>query len=99
MLTSASLLVVGEADTVAAAIAVAQQLRPDAVLLDVWLPDGNGIDLAHRFAALPWRPRVVLTSTDPDTVSAGAVAWSGAQAFVPKIDLPGAPLQSLLTAA
>src|SRR4051794_13489493 len=90
------LVVIGEAETVAAAIAAAHELRPEAVLVDVGLPDGSGLDLARVLAALPWRPRIVLTSTDPDAAAPADVDRSGARTFVPKNDLPDAPLQQLL---
>jgi DNA-binding NarL/FixJ family response regulator len=89
------LVVVGEADSVASAIAAAQALRPAAVLVDVGLPDGDGIALARRLTALPWCPRVVLTSSDPDAASPEEVRACGAGAFVPKDDLPNAPLERL----
>ena len=47
-------------------------------------------------SALPWRPRIVLTSTDPDAASADDVSRSGAAAFVAKDELPNAPLRRLL---
>ena len=43
---------------------LAVESRPDAVLVDVGLPDRGGIDLAYELSELPWRPRVVLTSSD-----------------------------------
>jgi DNA-binding NarL/FixJ family response regulator len=89
-------VVVREAGTVAAAIAAAQELEPGAALVDVGLPDGNGIALAGELAALPWRPRVVLTSSNPDAASPEDVRRCGADAFVPKDELPDAPLQRLL---
>jgi DNA-binding NarL/FixJ family response regulator len=97
LLTAAGLGVVGEAGTVAAATAAALELRPDAALVDVGLPDGNGITLAGALAALPWRPRVVLTSTDADAASPDDVLRAGADGFVPKADLPNAPLLQLLS--
>jgi len=95
MVTAAGLGVVGEAGTVAAATAAAFDLRPDTALVDVGLPDGNGITLAGELTALPWRPRVLLTSTDPDAASADDVRRSGANGFVPKAELPNAPLTRL----
>jgi DNA-binding NarL/FixJ family response regulator len=96
ILCAAGFVVVGEAATVAAAIATAHALRPDAALVDVGLPDGDGIALARELAALPWRPRIVLTSTDPDAASADDVRRSGARAFVPKDELPDVRLHRLL---
>ena len=96
MLTALGLVVVGEADTVEAARDAAKRLRPDAALVDLRLPDGDGITLTRELTGLPWRPRVVLTSSDGDAVSADDVRHSGANAFLPKQDLPNAPLDRLL---
>ena len=41
--------VVGEAGTMAAAVAEASRLEPKVVLMDVRLPDGSGIDACRRF--------------------------------------------------
>jgi DNA-binding NarL/FixJ family response regulator len=98
MLVEFGLVLAGEADTVASAITAAGSLRPDAVLVDVGLPDGDGITLARQLTALPWRPRVVLTSTDEDAASPNDVSGSGAEAFVPKSELPNAALNELLGA-
>ena len=96
LLTAAGLGVVGEAGSVADATAAARALRPDAALVDVGLPDGNGIALAGELTALPWGLRVVLTSTDADAASADDVRLSGAERFVPKADLPKVSLLHLL---
>jgi DNA-binding NarL/FixJ family response regulator len=87
--------VVGEASTAAEGASAARELEPDLVLLDVGLPDGDGIELAKELSALPWRPRIVLTSVDSDAASADEVARSGAHGFVPKHDLPGLGLELL----
>ena len=90
--------VTGSAPTVAEALTTAKRLRPHAALVDVGLPDGDGIELAHRLAALPWRPRIVLTSSDPET-AARLIDRDGGErhAFVSKAELPNAPLLDLLT--
>jgi DNA-binding NarL/FixJ family response regulator len=96
MLAASGLALAGEAGTAEAAISAATALRPDAVLLDVGLPDGDGVALARELASLPWRPRVVLTSTNSEAATATEVRRSGAEAFVPKDQLPGAALDDLL---
>ena len=96
ILEAFELSIAGEAETVASAMNAADALRPDAVLVDVGLPDGDGIALARRLTALPWRPRVVLTSSNPEAATEGEVRSSGAEAFVPKGDLPSAGLADLL---
>jgi DNA-binding NarL/FixJ family response regulator len=96
LLAATGLTVVGEADSVAAALAAAIQLKPSAVLADIELPDGDGLALARELAVLPWRPRIVLTSIDPDITTSGEARLAGARAFVVKADLPDAPLAQLL---
>ena len=96
VLAAVGLTVVGEADSVSAALAAATEVEPKAVLVDIELPDGNGVDLAQRLMALPWQPHVVLTSIDADGASEDEVRRSGARAFVHKADLPNAPLGELL---
>src|SRR5262245_41905211 len=92
------LQVVGEAGTVAEGAAAAAELRPDAALVDVGLPDGDGIAFAARLAALPWRPRVVVASSDPDATSTEAVQKFGAIGFLPKEELPDGTLAAMLAA-
>ena len=96
MLTESGLTVVGEADSVRAGRAAAAELQPDAVLVDVMLPDGDGVALAHELAELPWEPRVLITSGSPEAVQGVQIAGDGVVGFVPKEELPGAPLASLL---
>jgi CheY-like chemotaxis protein len=96
LLAAEGLVVVAEAENLETAIDVAHALRPDAALVDVGLPDGDGLTLARRLAALPWRPRIVLVSPDPEAVGADDLRRSGAGAFVAKHELPDAPLERLL---
>jgi DNA-binding NarL/FixJ family response regulator len=91
------LTVAGEADSVAEALRSASELEPDAVLVDVGLPDGDGRALATRLAALPWRPRVVLISSDADAVSSAEVCSLGVSGFIPKAQLANPQLRRLLT--
>lgn len=78
------------------AIEAANDMKPDAALVDVWLPDRDGIDLAYELAALPWRPRVVLMSTDKDVVSSIPRDGRATLPFVPKEELAGGRLRRLL---
>lgn len=96
LLRDVGLNVVGEAETAASGSEAAARLRPDALLVDVMLPDGDGVTLARELAALPWRPRVLLTSSSADAAGAEEVGRTGAIGFVPKHELPGAPLAHLL---
>jgi CheY-like chemotaxis protein len=96
MLAGMGLDVVGEAGTLDSGFAAASRLRPECALIDVNLPDGNGIDLAERLAALPWKPRVVLTSSDPDATNDAAVRRLGAVGFIAKDELANGSLRTML---
>jgi CheY-like chemotaxis protein len=96
LLGAIGLTVVGEAGSVAEALAAADRLKPSAALVDVELPDGDGVMLARDLTALPWRPRVVLTSVNGDSTTTEQAQKFGASAFVVKADLPDAPLARLL---
>jgi two-component system response regulator EvgA len=96
-LTSWGFVVVGEAGTVAEAVAESEALRPEAVLADIGLPDGNGFVLARRLAALPWEPIVVLVSSDSDAANGAVARRAGAVGFVPKEEVTGASLRRLLS--
>lgn len=96
VLVGMGLAVVGEAHDVASGTDAAHRLRPQAALVDVGLPDGDGFTLARVLTELPWRPRVLLTSSDPDAATPTDLRRSGAHGFVPKSDLPDAPLGHLL---
>jgi CheY-like chemotaxis protein len=87
--------VVGEAEDGAEALRVAQEVRPDVVLLDVHLPDIDGFEVAARLRDLDPAPEVVLTSSRDDY--AALVADSAARAFIRKDALSAEALQTALS--
>jgi DNA-binding NarL/FixJ family response regulator len=96
MLGGRGYCVLGQATTAATALALCDQLDPDAVLLDVGLPDGDGVTLAEKLRARSGRLRVLLTSTDREAVSTGLLRQSGASGFIPKTDLARSDLDRFL---
>ena len=90
MLADRGYRVLGQATTVAEALASCDELGPDAVLLDVRLPDGDGVSLAEMLRARPDRPRVLLTSTDRQAVSPALLATVAQTAFSPRPSSPTA---------
>jgi DNA-binding NarL/FixJ family response regulator len=82
---------VGEAASGNEALHAVEQLDPDLVLLDVRMPDMDGIEAAERIRARHRRTVVVLMSSDP---RAGLRA-STAAAFIPKERLKAAVLREL----
>jgi DNA-binding NarL/FixJ family response regulator len=86
--------VVGEAADGNEAIAKAQRLAPDVVLMDIRMPGLDGIAAAERITAGEHAPRVlVLTTFDRDEYVYGALR-AGAGAFL----LKDAPEHQLLSA-
>lgn len=97
--------VVGAVGDVAGAREALRRLRPDVVLLDVQLPDGDGIDVAAELAdeaarsGAGHRPRIVIVSAR-DAASFGArLRDADVEGFLAKHDLSGPALRSLLGAA
>lgn len=73
-----------DADTLARGMALAAEIEPDAVLLDLSLPDSFGVESCVRFAAAaPQTPIVVLTGLD-DEETAVAALKAGAQDYLVK---------------
>ncbi len=96
VLTGWGHVVVGEASNVAEALERAAAVRPQAALIDVGLPDGDGFALAERLLALPWAVRVVLISADVDSAGVRAAHQVGARGFVAKEQLSSQALRQLL---
>ena len=98
VLVADGLAVVGEAADGAAAIALAPELRPDVVLLDVQLPDMDGFAVAEVLAAQDEAPAVVLVSSRSRDDYGSLVDASGAVGFIAKSALTGDLVRRLLTA-
>ncbi|MGO9823099.1 MAG: response regulator [Solirubrobacteraceae bacterium] len=57
-------VVAGEANCAAAAVRAVAELEPDAVLLDVQLPDASGLQLADELARANSRLSILLVSAE-----------------------------------
>jgi DNA-binding NarL/FixJ family response regulator len=88
--------VVGEAIDAAGAIGAARALAPDAVLLDVQLPDSDGFAVAGRLADEATPPAVVLTSSRDAEDYGALVPACGARGLIPKHALSGQALAAFL---
>jgi DNA-binding NarL/FixJ family response regulator len=101
--TAASLLlvasgyeVVGQPGTAAGGLSAALALRPDVVLLDISLPDGNGFDVARQLTELE-NPAalIMISSRDGAGLRAGACE-AGARGFLPKSKFSVSSIRALL---
>ena len=96
ILRSQGQAVIGEAGSVAEALKCAEALRPDIVLVDIGLPDGDGFSLTRQLRVKPWTMRVVLFSSDADPANVAAAERAGAIGFLPKDELSSPALQRLI---
>jgi len=91
--------VVGEAATGAAALRTATTTRPDVVLLDLFLPDLDGVTVLTRLRQeRPDLPVVLLTSA-PDDVHLLAAVRAGATSYLQKTAEVGEVLATVRAAA
>jgi DNA-binding response OmpR family regulator len=80
--------VVGEAADCATAISLSGALQPSLVLLDMRLPDGDGLSLLPRLRALAPAPLVVILTAEPaDNLREQALAL-GAADYLWKMEPP-----------
>jgi DNA-binding NarL/FixJ family response regulator len=80
----ADIEVVGEAGTMASALAQVPELRPDVAVLDVRLPDGDGVSVCREIrSTLPDTACLMLTSYGDDQALLGAI-MAGAAGYVSK---------------
>jgi DNA-binding NarL/FixJ family response regulator len=88
--------VIGEADSAADALAKAESLRPELVLLDIQLPDRDGFHVAERLAAGDDPPDVILISSREAREYGGRVEDAPARGFISKPLLSGVAIRALL---
>ena len=76
--------VIGEAADGREAVQLADELRPDLILMDITMPHMNGVDATRRIMQHNGRTKVIGLSMHNDTRYASAMMEAGAVAFVPK---------------
>jgi DNA-binding NarL/FixJ family response regulator len=82
--TADDLVVVGEAADGAAALDMVDELQPDVVLIDLRLPDRNGIDVARELTATHPNIRLVILSAYDDDVFVRAAFTVGVTGYLLK---------------
>lgn len=76
--------IVGEAGSAEEAVAVAQQCEPDVIVMDIRLPDGNGVEVTREIrGARPETRVIMLTSYADDEAIYGSI-MAGASGYLLK---------------
>ncbi|MBL8130927.1 MAG: response regulator transcription factor [Anaerolineae bacterium] len=83
-LTGAGLEVVGEATTGEEAVQLARDLKPDLVVMDIHLPEMNGIEATRRIRRQQPAVRVIALTAYNEKAYQRALIDAGADAFVLK---------------
>lgn len=75
---------VAVAPTLSEGRAKAEACLPDVIVLDVRLPDGDGVPAVERFARVASRPRIIVLTAHPRPDLAATALKAGASAFLGK---------------
>lgn len=89
---------VWEAGTGKEALSESRRLRPDLVLLDIQLPDHDGLAVAMALSSGPEPPAVLLVSSRDATDYRPRLYGCGAIGFITKANLSADSLKALLGA-
>jgi len=76
--------VVGEASNGREAVDKAEQLQPDVIIMDVTMPELNGIEATRRIAEIAPRARVLALSMHRDSVYVREILRAGARGYLLK---------------
>jgi DNA-binding NarL/FixJ family response regulator len=90
--------VVGQAGTVADAIAEAARMEPDVIVMDVRLPDGSGIEACRAIREARPETRIIMLTSYADEEAVFASIIAGAAGYVLK-QTRGAVLADAIAAA
>src|SRR5580658_9947280 len=88
--------VIGEAAGGMEAIEAVSALRPEVVVLDIQLPDLDGLAVAERLAEAPDPPAVVLVSGREAATYGPRLRRTSARGFISKSELSGKALAALI---
>ncbi|MFO7956480.1 MAG: response regulator transcription factor [Candidatus Brocadiia bacterium] len=77
--------VVGEAGNGREAVRLALELKPDVVVMDIAMPDMNGLEATRRITASGEKPVVIAISVYTDRQTVLRTLDAGASGYVPKV--------------
>lgn len=78
------LIICGEAEDVVGALKMVEQIQPDVAVVDIALPDGNGIDLIKDLKIRVPKLRVLVLSMHDESFYAERVLRAGARGYITK---------------
>ncbi|MDD5199855.1 MAG: response regulator transcription factor [Terrimicrobiaceae bacterium] len=87
--------IAGEAGTAGEAIAKLRELRPDAIIVDLRLPDMDGTKVLMAAREMRWKPAVIVLSAFRSDDDLLATARAGAMAFLLKTEHGGKVLETI----
>jgi DNA-binding NarL/FixJ family response regulator len=76
--------IVGEAGNGREAVEMAQEVQPDIVVMDVAMPELNGIEATRRISELSPRTRVLALSMHKDSIYVREILRAGARGYLLK---------------
>ena len=80
----ADMEIVGEAGNGREAVSLAEQVHPDVVVMDVAMPELNGIEATRRLATTAPHTRVLALSMHKDSVYVREILRAGARGYILK---------------
>ncbi|MFZ0216557.1 MAG: response regulator transcription factor [Candidatus Dormiibacterota bacterium] len=98
LLETGGFTVVGEAADAAEARHAVPELQPGVVLLDVQLPDEDGLSLARELTSSAPASAIVLTSSRERADFGNRLETTGARGFITKADLSPTAVAALVEA-
>ena len=96
LLERQGMVVVGDASTKAQALGLAEKLRPDVTLVDIYLGGESGLDVARALSTAATPPPVILISTHAEDDFGGLIAASPAIGFLPKAALSASAIRDMI---
>jgi two-component system response regulator NreC len=91
--------IIGEAENATDAIKLALELKPDVILMDIHLPDLNGIEAAKAIKAQCPKIAIVALTINEDEIYFFRMLEAGASGYVPKRAAPEELLTAIRVAA
>ncbi|HKS37649.1 MAG TPA: response regulator transcription factor [Verrucomicrobiae bacterium] len=93
--TSPQIEIVGLAQSAREGMRLAGELSPDLLLIDLSMPEMNGIETTRRIKQLPMAPKVIILTLHNNIAYRVAAENAGADAFISKADFVEALLPAI----